>query len=70
MLELHADKRMRGGRFRSDGDVREWGVVVRGQSGGGGSYTFRNNLANTSGTMDYTPLDSSVMNAVDDFLPW
>src|ERR1039457_1952230 len=37
--------------------------------GGGGSYTFRNNLTNTSGTVDFTPLDSSVMNAVDDFLP-
>jgi hypothetical protein len=36
---------------------------------GGGSYTFRNNLTNSSGTIDFTPLDSSVMNAVDDFLP-
>jgi hypothetical protein len=40
-----------------------------GGSGSGGSYTFRNNLTNTSGTVDFTPLDSSVMNAVDDFLP-
>ena len=37
--------------------------------GGGGSYTFRNNLANSSGTVDFNPLDSSVMNAVDEFLP-
>jgi len=37
--------------------------------GEGGSYTFRNNLTNTSGTIDFTPLDSSVMNAVEDFLP-
>jgi hypothetical protein len=37
--------------------------------GSGGSYTFRNNLTNNSGTVDFTPLDSSVMNAVDDFLP-
>jgi hypothetical protein len=37
--------------------------------GSGGSYTFRNNLTNTSGTVDFTPLDSTVMNAVDDFLP-
>jgi hypothetical protein len=37
--------------------------------GGGGSYTFRNNLANTSGTVDFTPLDSTVMNAVEEFLP-
>jgi hypothetical protein len=40
-----------------------------GGGGGGGSYTFRNNLTNTSGTVDFTPLDSSVMNAVDEFLP-
>jgi hypothetical protein len=37
--------------------------------GSGGTYNFRNNLTNTSGTVDFTPLDSSVMNAVDDFLP-
>jgi len=37
--------------------------------GSGGSYTFRNNLTNSSGTVDFTPLDSTVMNAVDDFLP-
>jgi len=37
--------------------------------GGGGSYTFRNNLTNTSGTVDFTPLDSTVMNAVEEFLP-
>ena len=37
--------------------------------GGNGSYTFRNNLTNTSGTVDFTPLDASVMNAADDFLP-
>jgi hypothetical protein len=36
---------------------------------GGGSYTFQNNLTNTAGTVDFTPLDSTVMNAVDDFLP-
>ncbi len=36
---------------------------------GGSSYIFRNNLSNTSGTVDFTPLDSTVMNAVDDFLP-
>lgn len=36
---------------------------------GGGNYTFRNNLTNASGTVDFTPLDSSVMNAVDEFLP-
>jgi len=40
-----------------------------GGSGGGSSYTFRNNLSNTAGTVDFTPLDSSVMNAVDEFLP-
>jgi len=40
-----------------------------GGSSGGGSYTFRNNLTNSSGTVDFTPLDASVMNAVDDFLP-
>jgi hypothetical protein len=37
--------------------------------GGGTGYTFRNNLTNTSGTVDFTPLDSTVMNAVEDFLP-
>jgi hypothetical protein len=37
--------------------------------GGDGSYTFQNNLTNTAGTIDFTPLDSTVMNAVDDFLP-
>ena len=37
--------------------------------GGSGSYTFRNNLTNTSGTVDFTPLDSTVMSAMDDFLP-
>lgn len=37
--------------------------------GGGGAYTFRNNLTNSSGTVDFTPFDSTVMNAVDDFLP-
>jgi hypothetical protein len=36
---------------------------------GGGSNTFRNNLTTTSGTVDFTPLDSSVMNAVEEFLP-
>jgi hypothetical protein len=36
---------------------------------GGGSYSFRNNLTNTGGTVDYTPLDATVMNAVEDFLP-
>jgi hypothetical protein len=40
-----------------------------GGAGGSGSYTFRNNLTNTSGTVDFTPLDSTVMNAVDEFLP-
>ncbi|MGA2134997.1 MAG: glycosyl hydrolase family 28-related protein [Bryobacteraceae bacterium] len=40
-----------------------------GGSASGGSYTFRNNLSNTSGTVDFTPLDSSVMNAVEEFLP-
>ncbi|HXM43471.1 MAG TPA: glycosyl hydrolase family 28-related protein [Bryobacteraceae bacterium] len=40
-----------------------------GGSGGGGSYTFRNNLTNTAGTVDFTPLDSTVMNAVEEFLP-
>ncbi len=40
-----------------------------GGGGSGGSYTFRNNLTNTSGTVDFTPLDSSVMNAVEEFLP-
>ena len=59
---------MRGGRLRRDGHVRERGLVLRGR-GRRGSYTFRNNLTNTSGTVDFTPLDSSVMNAVDDFLP-
>jgi hypothetical protein len=38
-------------------------------AGGGGTYTFRNNLLNTSGTVDFTPLDSTVMNAVEEFLP-
>lgn len=37
--------------------------------GGGSSYTFRNNLTNTSGTVDFTPLDATVMNAVEEFLP-
>jgi len=41
--------------------------------GGSGSegttYTFQNNLTNTSGVVNFTPLDASVMNAVDDFLP-
>jgi len=37
--------------------------------GGGGSYIFRNNLANASGTVDFTPLDATVMNAVEEFLP-
>src|SRR5579871_4655605 len=36
---------------------------------GASGYTFRNNLATSSGTVDFTPLDSTVMNAVDDFLP-
>lgn len=36
---------------------------------GGGSYSFRNNLTNTGGTVDYTPLDATVMNAVEEFLP-
>ena len=36
---------------------------------GGGSYTFRNNLTNTSGTIDFTPLDSSALNLVDEFMP-
>src|ERR1017187_7459408 len=40
-----------------------------GGAGGGGSYTFRNNLTNTSGTVDFTPLDSTVINLVDDFMP-
>jgi hypothetical protein len=40
-----------------------------GGGGSGGSYTFRNNLTNTSGTVDFTPLDSTVMNAVEEFLP-
>ena len=40
-----------------------------GGSGGGGTYTFRNNLTNTAGTIDFTPLDSTVMNAVEEFLP-
>ena len=40
-----------------------------GGSGSGSSYTFRNNLTNSSGTVDYTPLDASVMNAVEEFLP-
>jgi hypothetical protein len=70
LLELYADHRMRGGRFRSDGHVCERDLVVRrGGGGGGGSYTFRNNLTNTSGTVDFTPLDATVMNAVDEFLP-
>jgi hypothetical protein len=42
---------------------------AEGGGGSGGSYTFRNNLTNTSGTVDFTPLDSSVMNAVEEFLP-
>ena len=37
--------------------------------GSGGGYTFRNNLTNSSGTVDFTPLDSSVLNLVDDFMP-
>ena len=40
-----------------------------GAGAGGGSYTFRNNLTNSSGTVDFTPLDSTVMNAVEEFLP-
>jgi hypothetical protein len=38
-------------------------------SGGGGSYTFQDNLTNTSGTVEFNPLDSTVMNAVEEFLP-
>ena len=38
-------------------------------AGGGGSYTFRNNLTNTAGTVDYNPFDSTLMNAVEEFLP-
>jgi len=37
--------------------------------GTGGSYTFRNNLTNSSGTVDFTPLDSSVLTLADDFMP-
>jgi len=37
--------------------------------GGGASYTFQNNLTNTAGTVNFTPLDATVMNAVDEFLP-
>jgi hypothetical protein len=37
--------------------------------GGSGSYTFQNNLTNTAGTVNFTPFDSTVLNAVDDFLP-
>lgn len=37
--------------------------------GSGTSYTFRNNLANTAGTVDFNPFDSTVMNAVEEFLP-
>jgi hypothetical protein len=40
-----------------------------GGGGGGGSYTFQNNLTNTSGIVNFTPLDSTVMNAVEEFLP-
>ena len=40
-----------------------------GGGSGGGSYTFRNNLTNNSGTVDFTPLDSSVLSLVDDFMP-
>ena len=38
-------------------------------SGFGSSNTFRNNLTNNGGTVDFTPLDATVMNAVEDFLP-
>ena len=44
----------------------QW-MLVNGS--GGSSYTFRNNLVNTSGTVDFTPVDASVMDAMDDFLP-
>ena len=37
--------------------------------GQGGNYTFQNNLTTTASTVNFTPLDSTVMNAVDDFLP-
>ena len=37
--------------------------------GSGATYTFRNNLTNTNGTVDFTPLDSTVLNAVEEFLP-
>jgi hypothetical protein len=37
--------------------------------GGGSSYTFRDNLTNASGTVDFDPFDSTVMNAVEEFLP-
>lgn len=40
-----------------------------GSGGGGGSYIFRNNLTTTGSTVDFTPLDSTVMNAVEEFLP-
>lgn len=36
---------------------------------GGGSYTFRNNLTNNSGTVDFNPFDATVLNAVEEFLP-
>lgn len=45
------------------------GWSCAGSAGGGGTYTFRNNLLNTSGTVDFTPLDSTVMNAAEEFLP-
>jgi hypothetical protein len=38
-------------------------------SSGGGSYTFRDNLTNSSGTVDFNPFDATVMSAVDEFLP-
>ncbi len=37
--------------------------------GGGGAYVFRDNLTNTSGTVDFNPVDSTVLSLSDEFMP-
>lgn len=37
--------------------------------GAAGSYSFRDNLINTSGTVDFNPFDSTVFTLVEEFMP-
>jgi hypothetical protein len=37
--------------------------------GGGVAYSFRDNLVNTSGTVDFNPFDSTVLSLSDEFMP-